>query len=199
MTAQAGDTSEHKRALRRQLRQQRAALSPAQKNAAAARALCHLQGLRMWQHARHIGLYLAYASETPTDALIALAHQQHKHVYVPRITGEGLMQMHELRAHDPCQRNVYGIREPRITRPIRPLRQLDLLLIPLIGFDPNGYRLGTGGGFYDRYLARRVGHHPPCIGWAFHLQLIPAVPRAPWDQPLDGIITERGMQWPTGS
>jgi 5-formyltetrahydrofolate cyclo-ligase len=76
----------------------------------------------------------------------------------------------------------------------------DVLLVPLLAFDPNGYRLGYGGGFYDRTLdklrglAKDGGHHAPlAIGIAYAAQEVPDVPRGPYDQPLDWIITERSV------
>jgi len=76
----------------------------------------------------------------------------------------------------------------------------DVLLVPLLAFDPRGYRLGYGGGFYDRTLdklrrlAKDGGHHAPlAIGIAYAAQEVPDVPRGPYDQPLDWIVTERSV------
>ncbi len=71
---------------------------------------------------------------------------------------------------------------------------LDLLLLPLVGFDADGHRLGMGGGFYDRTLAAlrppRCGQRPRLVGIAHDCQrLIQIVPR-PWDIPLDAVVTE---------
>lgn len=76
----------------------------------------------------------------------------------------------------------------------------EVLLVPLLAFDPNGYRLGYGGGFYDRTLdklrrrAKDIGHHAPiAVGVAYAAQEVPDVPRGPYDQPLDWIVTERSV------
>jgi len=76
----------------------------------------------------------------------------------------------------------------------------DVLLVPLLAFDPYGYRLGYGGGFYDRTLdklrrrAAAIGHHAPlAVGIAYAAQEVPDVPRGPYDQPLDWIVTERSV------
>lgn len=198
MTAQAGDTFELKRALRRELRLRRAAVSAALRERAARHAVRNMIRQRCWQQARSVALYLAYGNELPTRSLIEKAWAERKQVFVPRISGDGLMQFVALTPTTALRRNRYGIEEPSGRAIHQPLAALDLLLVPLVGFDAQGYRLGTGGGFYDRKLKRRLPQRPLCLGWALSLQQVSAVPRDPWDQRLDGIVTERGIKWPTG-
>lgn len=72
---------------------------------------------------------------------------------------------------------------------------LDVVFMPLLGFDTRGYRMGMGGGFYDASLAflgrRRRWRRPRLIGLAFEVQKVPRLPEDPWDIPLDGVLTER--------
>ena len=69
-----------------------------------------------------------------------------------------------------------------------------VLIVPLLAFDRRGYRLGYGGGFYDRTLERLRAMHPvTAIGFAFSAQEVDEVPIEPTDQPLDAIVTELGM------
>jgi 5-formyltetrahydrofolate cyclo-ligase len=74
---------------------------------------------------------------------------------------------------------------------------LDLVLVPLVGFDARGNRLGMGGGFYDRHFAflrnRRAWRRPLLIGIAFDVQRVPRLSDAAHDVPLWGIVTERGI------
>lgn len=198
MTALAGDTYEFKRALRRELRRRRASVSGIARQRAAHRATALLTQLRCWRNAQHVGMYLASGSELPTAPLLARAQRDGKHVYVPQVGRDGAMRFIELAKDTTLRRNRYGILEPSRHRPQKTLRQLDLLIVPLVGFDAWGFRLGAGGGYYDRCLARRIVPHPLCLGWALALQEISAVPRDPWDRRLDGIVTERGLRWPTG-
>ncbi|MFO1106596.1 MAG: 5-formyltetrahydrofolate cyclo-ligase [Amaricoccus sp.] len=73
----------------------------------------------------------------------------------------------------------------------------DLLIVPLIAFDPQGHRLGYGGGFYDRTLqALRLRRPIHAYGLAYEGQLVPAVPRGPTDAELDGVVTEAGLHRP---
>ena len=72
----------------------------------------------------------------------------------------------------------------------------DWLLVPLLAFDKNGFRLGYGGGFYDRTLAgiRAGGQAVTAIGIAFDGQQVPSVPTGPYDMPLDGVLTPTGLR-----
>lgn len=199
MTAQAGDTFEFKRALRRELRQQRAALSPAARRRAAESAAAQIARTRLWRQIRHVAIYLEHGSELATAPLLRRAWRDGKRTYVPRIGRDRRMHFVEIRRDTPLRPNLYGIREPAHRHPLRPLRSLDLLLIPLVGFDARGYRLGTGGGYYDRALAHRMSHRPLCLGWAYSFQQVDAVPHDPWDQRLHGAVTEKGvLRWRTG-
>ena len=93
-------------------------------------------------------------------------------------------------------KNRYGIAEPVDARALR-ARQLDLLLMPLVGFDDEGYRLGMGGGYYDATLAymrhRRNWRKPRLVGVAYECQRVDVLPHDPWDMPLDAVLTERQM------
>lgn len=69
-----------------------------------------------------------------------------------------------------------------------------VLIVPLLAFDRRGYRLGYGGGFYDRTLERLRARHPVlAVGFAFAAQEVGEVPTEPTDQPLDAIVTEAGL------
>nr|WP_296748194.1 5-formyltetrahydrofolate cyclo-ligase [Thioalkalivibrio sp.] len=94
----------------------------------------------------------------------------------------------------PLCHNAFGIPEPCHDAPRVWRRELDIVLLPLVAFDSAGYRLGMGGGYYDRYFARRrFGfHRPRLIGIAHGFQQVPRLERQPWDVPLDGVITEAG-------
>jgi 5-formyltetrahydrofolate cyclo-ligase len=71
------------------------------------------------------------------------------------------------------------------------LREIDVLIVPGLAFDSSGGRLGQGGGFYDRLLARADGG-AMTVGVAFGLQILPDVPQGPTDQNVDAVITESG-------
>jgi len=87
--------------------------------------------------------------------------------------------------------NRYDIGEPMADKPeLVPTH----LLVPLLAFDDHGYRLGYGGGYYDRTLAAlRAAGPVRAIGLAFHAQRLGFVPRGPGDEPLDLVLTERSV------
>ncbi|WP_366919483.1 5-formyltetrahydrofolate cyclo-ligase [Hydrocarboniphaga sp.] len=178
--------------LRRRLRQQRAAVAMRIRREHAAR--CARRALRALRarNARRVAVYLAYRSELSTEPLIEGLLQQGVRVYVPRLVGDD-MHMIELRSDTQLRRNRHGIAEPCARDHARP-RQLDAIVLPLTGFDAHGHRLGTGGGYYDRFLAGLHGRQKPwLLGYAYALQQCESVPADPWDVRLHAVCTERGL------
>ena len=194
MTAQAGGTTSlsAKAALRKTLRQRRRALAPAQRHQAARRAATHLARAASGWDARHVAIYLALPDEIDTRPLLARLLRQGCALYVPQVARDGAMRFARLRPGAPLRRNRYGIAEP--VAQARPAR-LDLIVLPLVAFDAAGRRLGMGGGYYDRLLAReRAARRPLRVGYAFAAQEVATVPAAPHDIRLDAVVTERGLR-----
>jgi 5-formyltetrahydrofolate cyclo-ligase len=99
------------------------------------------------------------------------------------------------------RRNAFGILEPAVTIRATPVTQLDMVVLPVVGFDRRGNRLGMGAGFYDRALRRRLDparqwRRPRLVGVAFACQELASIPTSTWDVPLDLIVTERGLVVP---
>lgn len=203
MTAQAGDTYLVKQALRRELRARRLAVSRAAQRRAASDAARHAVRFLRARSARRVALYLAYRSELPTKPLLDALFARGIRLAIPRIKEHGRMHFEWLRPTTPLRRNALGILEPAM-RGVRARRnELDAVLLPLVGFDRHGNRLGNGGGFYDRWLARpRCIPRPRYLGYAYAIQQVEQLPRDPWDIRLDAVITEtaviRGEAWRTG-
>ncbi len=98
------------------------------------------------------------------------------------------------RAGESLAPGPHGTRHPlAAAAPVVPA----VLLVPLLAFDAEGYRLGYGGGYYDRTIAalRRQGRAPLLVGAAFAGQRVERVPRGPHDQPLDAVVTEAAAHW----
>jgi len=87
---------------------------------------------------------------------------------------------------------AFGIPEPDPQAPIVPLASIELVVVPGLGFDPRGYRLGWGKGYYDVTLADCT--HALKVGLAFECQVVPEVPTDWNDVPMDIIVTENGMR-----
>ena len=181
--------------LRRLLRERRIALTPAQRHSAAARQLAALARGPWLRPGAWIALYMSCGSEAPTAGLLALALRRGCHVCLPRITDPSRSRM--LFFHwrgGALLRARHGIRAPR-GGGVVPAQRLGLVLVPLLGFDARGTRLGSGGGYYDRLLAFRIGRRgpPTIVGLAFEAQRCAGLPRDRHDVPLDALLTERGL------
>ncbi len=184
-------------ALRRTLRARRAALPPARRAQAAALHWQALARSTLLRPGRWIALYVASGSEAPTDALLALARSRGCRICLPRITDRGRARMQFVHWRGGALRpGPFGIRAPR-GGAVVPAQRIDLVLLPLLGFDARGTRLGSGAGFYDRLLAFRMHRRGPplLVGLAFEAQRSAGLPRARHDVPLDGVLTEHGLHF----
>lgn len=145
-------------------------------------------------------MYLAYGHEADLAHIVELARRRRCMLYLPVITDFRRSRMRFVRyAVDSAMRvNRYGIAEPDHRRgEIIPARRIDLVLLPMVGFDAQGWRLGSGAGFYDRVLHHlregRRWRKPKLIGVAYECQRVERLQPDRWDVPLDGILTERGL------
>ena len=96
------------------------------------------------------------------------------------------------------ERSAYGLLEPASRRRARSAAAVDVVLVPLLGFDRAGHRLGMGGGFYDRILHRRRDpsrswRHPRLVGIAYACQELAHIEPAAWDVGLDCVVTEKEL------
>lgn len=192
-------TSCTRRQLRQVLRQRRRALTPHQQRQ-ASRALCQrLRQLPEVQRARRVALYLPNDGEIDPRPLIPWLTQRGARVYLPVLKPLSDNRLWFVHYHPgtPMRRNRFGIPEPYTRHGAHRARRLagwalDLILLPLVGFDEQGQRMGMGGGFYDRSLAftQRAGPRPRLIGLAHECQHVARLPAAPWDVPLDTIVSD---------
>jgi len=141
-----------------------------------------------------IAIYLSLPSELDTAPLIELARDRHCTVYVPRIDRHSLgRKMRFVELTGPQRRNRLGIHEPEGSHTIG-AKWLDVVFLPLVGFDARGVRLGMGGGYYDRAFAFRrwriAWHAPRLIGLAYSFQQVESLTAAAHDVRLDAVITE---------
>jgi 5,10-methenyltetrahydrofolate synthetase len=91
----------------------------------------------------------------------------------------------------PMEEDAYGIPKPKDTEIIQPT----LLFVPCVGYGPGGYRLGYGGGFYDRTLAA-LQPKPFTVGLGYTNGFLPDLEPEPHDMPLDAILNDNGVVWP---
>lgn len=147
----------------------------------------NLFGLPQIGVAGTILLFYSFGSEVPTARIVQRLLDAGKRLLLPFLAGP-TMEAAELRPGDSLVVTTYGPREPASRTPIDP-GTIDAVIAPGLAFDREGYRLGYGGGHYDRYLIR-LRREAPRVGIAFDLQLVPSVPHGPGDQTLDFVVTE---------
>jgi 5-formyltetrahydrofolate cyclo-ligase len=128
----------------------------------------------------------------PVMASDSLAHGLARKIGLPVVNKQTkTLTFHAWYPGCPMEEDAYGIPKPKDTEQVVPT----LLLVPCVGWGPGGYRLGYGGGFYDRTLA---GYKPKpvTVGLGYSLGWLPDLQAEPHDVPLDAILSEEGVAWP---
>lgn len=173
------------------IRQQRQKLSASQRRSLSRQMCQRLKKSAAFRHSHVIASYLPTSGEIEPTFL-----ERHfppsKRLYYPVIDQMG-HRMFFVPAQRRLRRNRFGISEP-VYRPgsHRLPKQIDLALVPLVGFDRSGNRIGAGGGYYDHSFRHRnrLQKKPLLVGLAYDFQELPAIIPNPWDVKLDAVITE---------
>ncbi len=179
------------------MRARRRALSAAQR-AHAARLVAHnVDRAFALRAGKRVALYAAMREELDTAPLIELARARGCRIFLPRIDRHtGRMDFLEMGPGARARVNHLGIVEPEGTFKVG-ARWLDLVLLPLVGFDDRGMRLGMGGGYYDRTFAFRNIHTswrgPRLVGIAYAFQQLPSIVAAAHDVRMDAVVTDKGV------
>ena len=143
-----------------------------------------------FKQASTILFYISYDNEVHTHDMIKESMSNGKKIVVPVTDKEKKkLILSELKNWNDLTHGAYNILEPKKERIVEiSLESIDLILVPGIGFDKHGHRIGHGGGYYDKLLEN--AKHPSIIGLAFELQIADAVPTEKHDIPVNKIITE---------
>ena len=179
-----------KDALRSQLLTLRDGLSPSRRETLNQRISEYLIDILPQQPLR-IGSYLAFGSEVDLDTFHHHVLSHTHELLIPRILSNTTMEMVTYQQETDLVIGRFGIRTSKQNK-VTELRALDWLIMPCCGFDRRGYRLGMGGGFYDRALEHCPPKAPIRIGVAYATQETQFEPED-WDQSFDWIITEDGF------
>jgi 5-formyltetrahydrofolate cyclo-ligase len=151
--------------------------------------LCkHIQNSPQFIQANTILAYFSYRQEPDLTPLFTTP----KKWGFPRCIGNQLS-WHSWTPGDILQTGKFGILEPHPDSPKLAASVVDLILVPAVACDTNGYRLGYGGGYYDRMISLPEWISKPAIGIIFEFAYLPQLPIDSWDQPLHGICTEIGL------
>ena len=187
-------TTIDRKLLRQELRQRRRDIPAAQRIAAAESLAMRLLALPFLPERGDVAGYWAMDGEIALHVLQMRLPQALRYC-LPVLRGDRL-RFAPWRPGDPLATNRYGIPEPEVgEEALLEPASMALVLVPLVGFDARGQRLGMGGGWYDRSFAFRNeagARRPPwLVGTGFGLQQVDALDREPWDVALDAICTER--------
>jgi len=156
----------------------------------------------IWKKAENLFVYLSEPPEVHTDYVLSKAAAEGKNIYVPVVKGKMMEFLYLPSLDTPLIRNRFGIREPKSGRSWQPACKSDpegnphpeknLVIVPGLGFDRQGNRLGRGGGYYDGFLSknRRLITAVACC---FEMQLYPYIPVNERDMPVDMLITEKNI------
>jgi 5-formyltetrahydrofolate cyclo-ligase len=182
-----------RRALREHMRSRRNSLAPRARLSAAEGLAHQLRQLPAMQGATHVAGYWAVRGELPLHAL--LAPRPHFTYCLPCVVADTALRFGPWHSGLALKPNRYGIPEPDLA-PEALLHPsiIDVVLLPLLGFDRRGTRLGSGAGYYDRSFAF-LGEHarpsrPLLVGVGYAFQEVEHLPDATWDVPLDYVATE---------
>ena len=182
------------------MRMRRAAQSPDEQVRAAARLATHVVRTPYYYASRKIACYLPINGEIDPRVVIERIWHAGKICYLPLVPRH----VHKplwfapVYPDTPLAENRFGVPEPVVaTRELVRARRLDLLLLPLVGFDHKGNRVGMGSGFYDRTLSflrgREHWKRPHAVGLAHDFQRVDTFEVDPWDIPLTAVITDKAV------
>jgi len=152
---------------------------------AAAEAVA---GFLRRRRAGHVMIYLPFRNELSPLPLLELYPEAE--YYLPRVSGDHLT-VHPY--YSPRERHRLGFEQPAADAPLVGEESLDAVIVPGLAFDRSGYRLGYGGGYYDRFLAELpLGVF--VIGYAPEDLMVDRLPRDAWDVPVAWLASENGVR-----
>jgi len=173
-----------KNAIRKQLRTLRNNLTTSEVENNSHHIQKNLETHPTFLKATHILLYFSHQKEVSTLELIKKWHTKKK-IYLPVLKDDNLFEVGEYE-REKLTINHYGIAEPTH---IEKNPTLNLIIVPGLGFDKSGNRIGMGKGYYDRFLLQKKGIER--IALCHDIQILDQIPKGPYDENVDEIITEK--------
>jgi 5-formyltetrahydrofolate cyclo-ligase len=137
--------------------------------------------------------FSSFGSEVETAPILERLSSRGARVILPRVEGSDIEAV-AFHPGDPVRRARYGALEPS-GGAVVPRDEIDVVIVPGLAFEHRGYRVGYGGGFYDRFL-RRLRPDAVAIGVGFSAQIVEEVPHDSDDKPVDMVVTEQGIVGP---
>ncbi len=173
-----------KQALRREIREKKRAMTQEQIREASRRLGELLAASDLYKNAKTIYGYLPYNQEVRTTPMLERAIREGKRVAVPKVYGSEMRFIY-LDDLSQTERGYAGIPEPVADAPVAE-DLTALVLMPGLAFDPQGHRIGYGGGFYDRFLAREPDH--PTLALCYGFQMVEHLQTEEFDIPVDCVL-----------
>lgn len=148
--------------------------------------------LEEWKSADTIAITVSRKPEVDTYAIISHAWDNGKTVVVPKcFPNNRTMKFYTLKSFQELETVFYGLKEPILSKTVEmDKKDIDLVIVPGLGFTSQGYRLGFGGGYYDRFL---IDYNGKTISLAFSEQLVDTLPIEPHDIPVGKLVTSEGV------
>ncbi len=171
-----------------------AAVFPPQLHERSIQACARLADAGAYRRAEIIMVFLSLPTEVDTTSLVLHAWRDRKRVLAPKVSWEQRRMLPiEIRSlSDDLSESPLGLREPAQGAPL-PLSNIDLVIVPGLGFDLHGNRIGRGRGFYDRFLAHDDWHGTAC-GLALEDQVVDQVPVKEHDMRVDMLVTDAAVR-----
>ncbi|ELS04491.1 5,10-methenyltetrahydrofolate synthetase [Xenococcus sp. PCC 7305] len=145
--------------------------------------------IKSWEVFCEAKTVLAYFSFRREPDLIALIDKEKKWGF-PSCIDNNQLQWHSWQPGEALRKGKYGIKEPLPKQSAITAAEVDLIIIPTVACDRSGYRLGYGGGYYDRLLTLPEWKTCPTLGIVFDFAYLEELPREPWDMKLRSVCTE---------
>ena len=187
-------TSVTKKDLRHQLRQIIDGISSEDLHHRSLQACNHLTATSVYSRSDVIMVFLSLPKEVDTTPLVLHAWRDGKRVLAPRVNWEQrrMLPIEIVSLTDNISEGAMGLREPAEGTPFA-LDQIDLVIVPGLGFDLEGNRIGRGRGFYDQFLAHEGWRGTSC-GLAFEEQVVEHVPMGEHDVSVDMLVTDAAVR-----
>lgn len=179
-----------KRTLRSAMLAWRSALSEDERRAAANGLIATFEREQPFERPAVVSGFWPIKEEIDIRPLLIELHNTGCQLALPVVQGKGKpLSFRAWRPGDPLEQGVFGTLQPS---PKRETLEPDALIVPLLACDEDGWRLGYGGGFYDRTLKRLRARKPvTAVGVGFNAQLVDDVPHGPDDERLDWLLTDK--------
>jgi len=183
------ETNENKKAeFRQQMLSSRNKLEPEQVQTMSQRIATRLDQFEPLKYARYVMGFASIKNEVDLTAWMEREISQGRSLLLPRVESSGQLEAVEFRGWEQTAAGPFGIQEP-LGHPVDP-QLIDVVLVPGLVFDAQGYRLGYGKGYYDRFLPR-LRKEAFCCGVCYDFQVVDDVFPHSADIPVDWILTER--------